>query len=175
MLKEIKSDIYHLLHPKMAFFLTSINKNGKPNVMACAWATPVSEEPPIVIVCVSKESYTSELIKQTKEFVINIPIKKLLKALWICGKTSGRDTDKFKKAGLKYHRGKKVKSPVIEGCAGHIECKLWKTVDAGECYAFFGNVLSAYAGDRYLKNGLWTEEAEIPLHLGGSRVVYFKA
>jgi flavin reductase (DIM6/NTAB) family NADH-FMN oxidoreductase RutF len=173
MLKEIKSDIYHLLHPKMAFFLTSISKDGKPNAMACAWATPVSEEPPIMIVCVSKESYTAELIKQAKEFVINIPNKKLLKALWICGKTSGRDTDKFKKARLKYSKAKSVKSPVIDDCVGHIECKLWKTVDAGECYAFFGNVLHAEADEKYFKQGAWTETAEIPLHLSGAKMVYF--
>ncbi len=174
-MKEMKSDIYHLMHPKMAFFLTSIAKDGKPNVMACAWATPVSEEPPIVVVCVSKESYTAELIRQTKEFVINIPTKKLLKALWICGKTSGRDTDKFKKAGLKYSKAKSVKSPVIDECIGHIECKLWKTVDAGECYAFFGKVLSACADDKYMKKGLWSQKAEIPLHLGGAKMVYFKS
>ncbi len=174
MLKEITSDIYHLLHPKMAFFLTSIDKKGKSNVMTCAWATPVSEEPPLVVVCVSKESHTAELIKQTKEFVINIPTRKLLKALWVCGKASGRDTDKFKKAGLKRADAKKVNSPVIEGCIGHIECRLWKTVDAGECYAFFGKVLSAYADDEFMENGLWSEEANVPLHLGGSRIVYAK-
>jgi flavin reductase (DIM6/NTAB) family NADH-FMN oxidoreductase RutF len=159
----------------MAFFLTSITKKGKPNVMACAWATPVSEEPPIVVVCVAKEAYTAELIKQTKEFVINIPTKELLKALWICGKTSGRNIDKFKKAGLKISKAKKVKPPLIEGCTGRIECKLWKTVDAGECCAFFGKVLSAEADDRYLKKGLWSETAEIPFHLGRSRIVYFKS
>lgn len=158
----------------MAFFLTSISRDGKPNVMACAWATPVSEEPPIVIVCVSKESYTAKLIKQTKEFVINIPTKKLLKALWICGKTSGRDIDKFNKAGLKYTKGKKVQTPVINDCIGYIECRLWKAVDAGECYALFGKVLSAYADDKYMEDGLWNKEAEIPLHLGGARMVYFK-
>ena len=173
MLRQITSDIYHLLHPKMVFFVTSIDKSGKPNVMTCAWATPVSEEPPIVIVCVSKESYTSELIKMTKEFVINIPTKKFLKALWICGKISGKDTDKFKKAGLKITDAKKVRPPVIKECAGYIECRLWKAVDAGECYAFFGKVLSAYGDDSYIKKGLWTKEAEIPLHLGGSRIVYF--
>lgn len=174
MLKKIKSDIYHLLHPKMTFFLTSISKEGKPNVMTCAWATPASEEPPIVIICVSKDSYTSELIKQTKEFVINIPTKKLLSELWICGKTSGRDTDKLAKSGLKYHSGKEVKSPVIEGCIGYIECKLWKIVDAGECYAFFGKVLSAYADEKYIEKGLWSESAKIPFHLGGSKIVYFE-
>ncbi len=174
MLKQIKSDIYHFLHPKMVFFLTSISKKGKPNVMTCAWATPVSEEPPIVIVCVAKESYTSELIKQTKEFAINIPTKKLLKALWICGKISGRNTDKFDKAGLKINKAKKVKSPVIAGCAGYIECKLLKAVEAGECFAFFGKIVSAYADDKYIKDGLWSEAANIPLHLGGARIVYAK-
>lgn len=174
MLKQIKSDIYHLLHPKMVFFLTSVSKKGKPNVMTCAWATPVSEEPPIAIVCVAKESYTSELIKQTREFAINIPTKKLLRELWICGKTSGRDTDKFKKTGLKIKKAKKVKSPVIGGCIGYVECKLKKTVEAGECYAFFGSVVSAYADDKYITSGLWKEEARIPLHLGGSRIVYAK-
>jgi flavin reductase (DIM6/NTAB) family NADH-FMN oxidoreductase RutF len=174
MLREIKKDIYHLLHPKLTFLLTSISKDGKPNAMTCAWATPASEEPPIVIVCVSKEHHTTKLIKQTKEFVINIPTKRLLKALWICGKASGRNIDKFEKTKLKTVQAKRVKVPIVSDCIGHIECKVWKTVEAGECYAFFGKVLSAYADTRYFKKGLWTKKAEIPLHLGGPRVVYFK-
>lgn len=174
MLREIKFNIYHLLHPKMVFFLTSISKDGNPNVMTCAWATPVSDEPPIVVVCVSKESYTAELIRQAKEFVINIPSKKMLKALWLCGKISGRDVDKFKRAGLKYSKAKVVKSPLIKDCLGYIECKLWKCIEAGECYAFFGKVLYAEADDDYLLKGLWKVSADIPLHLGGSRIVYFK-
>jgi flavin reductase (DIM6/NTAB) family NADH-FMN oxidoreductase RutF len=174
MKKIIKSDIYHLLHPKITFFLTSLDKKGNPNVMTCAWATPVSEEPPVVIVCVSKEHYSAKLIKQTKQFVINVPTKKLLKALWICGTMSGRNTDKLDKAKLKIASAKKVKAPIITDCIGHIECKLWKTVDAGECYAFFGMVLSAYADERYFKKGQWVEKAEIPLHLAGSKMVYFR-
>jgi flavin reductase (DIM6/NTAB) family NADH-FMN oxidoreductase RutF len=172
--KAIPSESYHLLHPKMTFLLTSITKDGKPNVMTCAWATPVSDYPPIVIVCVSKGHYTTRLIKQTKEFVINIPTRKLLRALWICGRVSGTDTDKFKKAKLETVSAKRVKVPIIRDCIGHIECKVWKTVDAGECYAIFGKVLSAYADDKYFKNGLWTQEAQIPLHLGGNRMVYFR-
>lgn len=174
MLKEIQSGTYHLLHPKMTFFITSISRDGKPNVMTGAWATPVSDEPPMVVVCISKESYTAELIKQTKEYVINIPTKKLLGALWTCGKTSGRDADKFKKAKLKIIPAAKQKAPLISDCIGYIECKVWKTVDAGECYAFFGKVLSAYADNRYFKNDVWSAKADIPLHLGGPKIVYFK-
>lgn len=173
-MKEVDSGIYHLLHPKPAFFLTSTSREGRPNVMACAWATPVSEEPPLVIVCVSRESYTAELIGQTKEFVINIPTRELLKALWICGKTSGRDTDKFEKAGLKTVPARKVKAPLIDGCIGFVECRLWKKADAGECLAFFGKVVSASADERYMKKGLWSSGAGIPLHLGGNKMVYFE-
>jgi flavin reductase (DIM6/NTAB) family NADH-FMN oxidoreductase RutF len=174
MIKIVSSEIYHLLHPKITFFLTSIGRDGSPNVMTCAWATPASEEPPVVVVCVSKEHYTAKLIRQTKEFVINIPTKRLLKELWICGKTSGRGTDKFQKANLEILKSKKVKAPIINNCIGHIECRLWKTVDAGECYAFFGKVLSASADDKYFKKGMWIREADIPLHLAGPKVVYFK-
>jgi len=142
--------------------------------MTCAWATPASEDPPLVLVCVAKESYTAEVIRETKEFVINIPTKKLLRALWICGKSSGRNVDKFKKARLKGIGAIRVKPLVVEGCIGYIECRLWKTVDAGECYVFFGKVLAAYADDGYLKTDVWTEKSEIPLHLGGSKIVYFK-
>jgi flavin reductase (DIM6/NTAB) family NADH-FMN oxidoreductase RutF len=173
-LKEIKSEIYHLLHPKLTFFLTSISKDGRPNVMTCAWATPASEEPPIVIVCVSKEAYTARLIKETKEFGISIPTKAHLNALWICGRSSGKDSDKFKLAKLKTVPARKIKPPLIEGSAGYIECRLTKTVEAGECYAFFGDVLIAYAETEHLVKGLWSERAEIPLHLGGSKIVYFK-
>ncbi|MGD0884750.1 MAG: hypothetical protein ABSA46_07750 [Thermodesulfovibrionales bacterium] len=49
-----------------------------------------------------------------------------------------------------------------------------KIVDAGECEAFFGKVLSAYVHDIYAKNGLWNDSAEIPFHLGGNKIVYFR-
>lgn len=174
MQKEVKVNIYHMLHPKLAFFLSSIGRNGKSNVMTCTWGVPVSMEPPMVIVCVDKEAYTAKLIKETREFAICIPAKGQLKALRICGNISGRYADKFRKAGLKTLKAKKIKPPLIEGCVGFLECRLGKTVAAGECYAFFGKVVYASADERYFKKGLWTEEAEIPMHLAGGRMVYFR-
>lgn len=174
MLKEIKEDIYRLLHPKLTFFLTSIGRDGRPNVMTCAWATPVSEDPPIIMVSISKESYTSTLIMETGEFNINIPHKDLIRALWITGRFSGRDTDKFQKAKLKILKAKKTSVPLIEGCIGYIECSLLKTVEAGECYAFFGDVLYASVDTEYFRKRLWTPQAELPLHLGGSKIVHIR-
>lgn len=43
--KEIKEEIYHLLHPRMTVLVTSIDMKGNPHVMSCAWSFPVSKEP----------------------------------------------------------------------------------------------------------------------------------
>ncbi len=172
-MKILGEEFYRLLHPKVVFFLTSVSKDGKPNVMACAWATPASEEPPMVIVCVSKEHYTSELILETGEFAINIPTKEMVKEIWICGKKSGRIVDKFKEAKLKVLKPDKISAPLIDGCAAYIECKLRETIDAGECYAFLSDVVSAKVDEKYFKRGIWSSDT-IPMHLGGSRIVYFK-
>ncbi|GAQ94792.1 NADH-FMN oxidoreductase RutF, flavin reductase (DIM6/NTAB) family [Thermodesulfovibrio aggregans] len=169
----LKENFYRLLHPKIVFLLTSVGKDGRDNVMSCAWSTPASEEPPKVIVCVSKEHYTAELILQTGEFAINIPTKDMVKAIWICGSKSGRNVDKFKEANLKKIKASKISAPLIEGCAGFIECKVSETVDAGECYAFLADVLTARADEKYFKKSVWIPHT-IPMHLGGRKVVYFE-
>ncbi len=172
MLKEVKKDIYHLLHPKLTFLLTSTD-GKRENVMACAWATPASDEPPLVIVCVSRESLTAEFIKKTGEFVINIPNREMLDKIWICGRYSGRDVDKFEKAGLEKTHSRRVKAPTIEGSIGVVECILKNTIDAGECYAFLGEVVYASADQKLFRRGSWIEDAEIPMHLSGKTMVYF--
>jgi len=36
MKREIKKEIYRMLHPKPALLITSVSRDGKPNVMTCA-------------------------------------------------------------------------------------------------------------------------------------------
>jgi flavin reductase (DIM6/NTAB) family NADH-FMN oxidoreductase RutF len=174
MFKDVAKDFYYLLHPKLAFFLTSIDRKGRANVMTCAWATPVSEEPPMVVVCVSRGAHTAKLIRSTREFVINIPTRDLLRQLWFCGGISGRDTDKFSRAELTPQPASLVKPPRVQGCIGYLECRVCRTVPAGECYAFFGEVLAASAEGKYFSDGMWKPEAQIPCHLAGKRMVFLR-
>lgn len=164
---DVMEDFYKLLHPCIAFFVVSVSPDGKPNVMTCAWGTPVSEEPPIIAIALSRESYTNELIKGCGEFTINIPNEKLVDALWICGSVSGRDADKASLAGLTYSNSKRVNPPIIKECVGHMECKVIDKLEVGESTLFIGEVLEAYAEKEMFQNGIWNvEAARIPLHLG---------
>ncbi|MEM2732782.1 MAG: flavin reductase family protein, partial [Nitrososphaerota archaeon] len=117
---DVMEDFYKLLHPCMTVLIVSISREGKLNVMTCAWNMPVSEDPPLIAVAISNESYTNQLIKETGEFTVNIPDEKMLKALWICGSKSGREVDKFKLAKLTTTSSKKIAPPIINECVAHL-------------------------------------------------------
>lgn len=165
---DVMDDFYKLLHPCMTVLVVSVSKDGKPNVMACAWNMPVSEEPPLIAIAIGRESYTNRLIKESGEFTVNIPGQELLEAIWICGTRSGRSVDKFKLANLSPERARRVKPPIIRECVAHLECKLRSCVDAGECTVFIGEVLEAYALEGAFSEKGWNvEKIGLPLHLGG--------
>jgi len=80
---------------------------------------------PIFMVLVRHSRYTSDLLENSKEFTVSIPINKdLQKELAYCGTHSGRDVDKFKECNLKLAEGQSVSAPVIENCDLHFECKV---------------------------------------------------
>ena len=166
---DVLDNFHRLLHPRATVFVIS-SWNDKPNMMTCAWNMPVSKDPPMVAIALSRESYTNELIRKSGEFTINIPDEKLLNALWVCGTRSGRKVDKAKLAGLKLSPSRKVKPPIVEDCIGHLECKLYKFFEVGECTVFIGEVLEAYASKEAFSQGVWNvKRIRLPMHLGGDR------
>ncbi len=55
---------------------------------------------------------------------MNVPSAELRKAVAFCGSQSGRDYDKFAEMEMTAVPGKKVKSPIIDECVIHYECKI---------------------------------------------------
>jgi flavin reductase (DIM6/NTAB) family NADH-FMN oxidoreductase RutF len=166
-LKKDVESFHFLLHPRPVVLVCSVDKDGRPNVMACSWITPISEEPPLIALSLWRRGYTRQLIEAVKEFTVNIPSADLVKAVWIAGTRSGRRTDKFAITGLKTQPSKKVSAPIIEQCIGHLECKLVDYVKAGECNVYIAEVVAAYADEELLVNNVWNERANVLLHAGG--------
>lgn len=159
------SESYHLLHPKLTI-LVATKLNERQNVMTAAWAMPICDDPPIVGIALGKDSFTSEILRTTKEFTINIPEVGLKRAVLICGTQSGRKVDKAKMAGLTYAKAKNVGAPIIKECVGHLECRIREVVDGDGCWLFVADVLAAYAEEQFIKGGMWTEQAKLLLHFG---------
>lgn len=164
---DVKPDFFKLLHPRPVVLVCSISGEGRPNVMACSWITPVSEEPPLIALALWKRGYTHRLIEEVKEFTVNVPPSNLVKQVYLAGTKSGRKVDKVALTGLKLKPAKKVKPPVVEECVGHLECRLTSSMKAGECTLYVGEVVEAYAEENLFKGGVWSEGANVLLHNGG--------
>ncbi len=105
--------------------LASADAQGNPNSMTIGWGTVgIIWGKPIFVVLVRPSRYTHDLIEITDDFTVNVPTPELADEVLYFGTVSGRDQDKFKAKGLTATPGKKVKSPIVEECAIHYECRV---------------------------------------------------
>ena len=172
MYMEVDPTDYYILHPRPAYLIVTRRPDGGYNVMAASWVSPISEEPPLVALAIGKESYTHELIRETKEFTINFVGEEHADMVYKAGTLSGRRVDKWKLLGLEPLESKKISVPGIRGCYGFLECYLENMVDAGECSLFIARIVASHVKrDLYTRYGWDLKRAKILLHLRGRAFV----
>ena len=65
--------------------LVSCGTPEHPNVLTIAWTGIVNTIPPMTYISVRPERYSYDLIKNSGEFVINLPTEELVPAIDFCG------------------------------------------------------------------------------------------
>ncbi len=106
--------------------LVSSAFKGKTNIMTMGWHTVLGFEPSLIGCYIWNENYSFELIRRSRECVINIPTTDLIDQAVGIGNCSGREVDKFEKFGLTAVPGEKVGAPLIRECYANFECKLFE-------------------------------------------------
>jgi flavin reductase (DIM6/NTAB) family NADH-FMN oxidoreductase RutF len=124
--------------------MVSTRFKGKPNVMTVAWHTMIDFDPPVVGVVIGEQSQTFEVLKATKECVINIPAASLAKKAVACGSCSGRKIDKFAKFGLTPVAASRVSAPLVAECFANFECRLKDSSMAKKYNLFILEVVKAW-------------------------------
>jgi len=158
---------HRLIHPKPAILVISRSLDGRVNAMTAAWSTPLSWDPPLVCVSISPKRYTHKLIKESREFTLNVLGADLVKEADYFGTVSGRDVDKFKERKLTLLESKKVKTPHLAEALAVLECSLYKEVEAGDHTIFIGLVEEAYVKPGLMKDSRYDpRKAKILMHLG---------
>ena len=162
------SSAYRLLHPMHTVLVSCVGKTGKPNVLPLAWAMPTSRDPALVAVSVAPTRYSHTLIEEKGEFVVNLPTVDIIKETLACGRTSGRNSDKFVETDLTPLPARKVKAPIIKECIAHLECKLESKFTTGDHTVFVGEVIEAYANKGAFTDKYDIEKVRMLFHLGGN-------
>ena len=117
---------------------------SKANIMTMSWHMMIEFEPPILAYVLHTRDYTFDIVRKTKECVINIPTVALAKKVVACGNTSGRNVDKFKKFGLTPSVAACVQAPLIDECYANLECKVIDTKLVNKYGIFILEVVKAW-------------------------------
>jgi flavin reductase (DIM6/NTAB) family NADH-FMN oxidoreductase RutF len=146
--KEIGAKNYFYPMPTT---LIGANVNGKPNYLTVAFCGMVNINPPLISAALNKAHYTNPGIKENKTFSVNIPSAEMAKITDYCGLVSGSKVDKSKLFETFY--GKLKTAPMIKECPLNLECKLIQTLELSVDEIFIGEIVAAYAEERYLTDG----------------------
>ena len=101
--------------PAPVWVVGTYDGEGKANVMTAAWVGICCSKPPCVAVSLRKATYSYGNIVARQAFTISVPPKQHVKTADYWGLSSGRDVDKFAKAGLTAVASNVVDAPVPTG------------------------------------------------------------
>ena len=117
--------------PVTTVLVSCVGEASKPNIITIAGCGIASSNPPLIGVAIGTGRYSLELIKETGDFVVNVPPCHMAEVSDWCGNVSGKDVDKFAEGPLTPGQSVKVRSPYIAECPVNFECVVWKSVECG--------------------------------------------
>ena len=140
----------NMLYPVPAVMVSCQKEGEKPNIITVAWAGTVCTNPPMLSISVRPERHSYQIIKETKEFVVNLTTKDLTYATDYCGVRSGKDVDKFKEMKLTPSESKHIKAPGIMESPVNIECRVVAIEELGSHHLFLAKVEGVSVDEQYM-------------------------
>ena len=134
-----------LLNPEPPV-LVSCGPAGAPNLITVGWCGTICTQPSMISISVRPERYSHHLIKESGEFVINLPTESLVRAVDWCGVKSGRDVDKFSAMHLTPSPAAKVGTVLVEESPVNLECKVTQVIPLGSHDLFLAEVVGRGCG-----------------------------
>lgn len=112
------------------------------NIITVAWCGITNTIPPKTYVSIRPSRYSYNIIKEKKEFVINLTPSALAKKADWCGIYTGKKVDKFKECGFTKERASKIDAPLISECPISIECKVTDIIPLGSHDMFLADIVA---------------------------------
>jgi flavin reductase (DIM6/NTAB) family NADH-FMN oxidoreductase RutF len=104
--------------------LVSSAWKGKQNIMTMGWHAVIEFTPSLVGCVIAETNVSFEMIRKSRECVINVPTADLIDEVVGIGNCDGDEVDKFKRFGLTPGPGSKVAAPLIKECFANLECRI---------------------------------------------------
>ena len=122
--------------------MVSLGDMEKSNIITVAWCGITNTVPPKTYISVRPSRYSYEILKEKREFVINLTPSALAKKADWCGTYTGRKVDKFEKCSFTKEKASKIDAPMISECPISIECKVTDIIPLGSHDMFLADIVA---------------------------------
>jgi flavin reductase (DIM6/NTAB) family NADH-FMN oxidoreductase RutF len=135
--------------PLPVVLISTVSKEGIRNVAPWSNFTPVLRPLDEVILASWIKRDTLENIRQTGEFVVNVPTAGMEDAVMITARNYPPEVDEFLESGLRARPSTRVKAPGVEGCLAWAECVLKEEIAREKFVLVIGEVVHLEADDKF--------------------------
>ena len=160
-------NFWKLMSPRLTVLITTVDAKGKPDVSPFSFVSPVSFDPPLLMVAIGINKHSYWNLMRKREFVVNIPTEKMLEKVWIAGEKWDEEVSKIERAGLQTEKSEKVGPPRLSECVAHIECYLDDAKKYGDHVIIIGRVVAVGVNEDFVDEDgrLKVDLVRPPLHV----------
>jgi len=141
-----------IIFPIPAALVVSGNENTS-NIITVAWIGIVSSTPPTIGISLRKNRYSLELIRESREFTVNIPSSDYYKETDYCGIVTGKERNKFTDTSLTPLPGTQINTPIIKECPYNIECRVTQEIELGDYILILGEIVETHIDEDKIEVG----------------------
>ena len=134
--------------------LVTVKAGGVSNIITIGWTGILATQPPKTYISVRPSRHSYAMLKESREFVINLAPASLALAVDYCGIYTGAKVDKFEKCGLTPKESQKVEAPTVAECPIALECRVTDILPMGTHDVFMADIVSVSCDESIIdKNG----------------------
>jgi flavin reductase (DIM6/NTAB) family NADH-FMN oxidoreductase RutF len=137
-------EIRRFLEPGPIVLISSAH-DGERNIMTLGWHMVMGFQPSLVGLYIWDQNHSFEMIRKSRQCVINVPTADMAAKIVGIGNSSGKNTDKFEKFKLTPETASMVRAPLIAECHANLECKLVDGTQVSSYSLFIFEVVKAHA------------------------------
>jgi flavin reductase (DIM6/NTAB) family NADH-FMN oxidoreductase RutF len=137
-------NVRRFLEPGPIVLVSSAHKD-QTNIMTMGWHMVMEFSPALIGCLIAEGNHSHDLIRGSRQCVINLPTVDIAETVVKIGNTSGRSIDKFAEFGLTPKPGTHVRAPLIEECYASFECELADSAWVNKYNVFVFEVVKAHA------------------------------
>lgn len=146
------------LYPVPVVLITT--GGSRVNVMTCNRIASCSAEPPRLCISIRPGRFSHDLIRDSGEFVVNLPTPDQQALVDYVGVVTGRKEDKLRVSGLALAPAATVRTPLLAECPVNVECTVEAQVPLDSHTLFIGRVRAVHVEEGWLD-----EQGELEMQL----------